>query len=187
MILAEALKQIGSEHLSDSMTRINCYNTESTWSKGYTITNFMRNVCWFENSTKEYALKSIFVNCRAILLVWAETLNSTRMVFEVIWKVEGKECPVEFGAKKGDATLDFFRVWQRCSFKFLSPFVFQIIFFISQKVSTNPLYQNMYKYMMANPGVLTSTNKEGVERAYAGVSDYGSHSLLFVYFDFSKA
>lgn len=44
MTLAEALKQIGSEHLGDSITRINCYDTESTWSKGYTINNFMRNV-----------------------------------------------------------------------------------------------------------------------------------------------
>lgn len=44
MILAEALKQIGFEHLENSIEKISCYDTQSTWSKGYTITNYMKNV-----------------------------------------------------------------------------------------------------------------------------------------------
>lgn len=47
MTLAEALKQIGSDHLRDSITSISCYNTESAWSKGYTVMNFMRSVRLF--------------------------------------------------------------------------------------------------------------------------------------------
>lgn len=45
MILAEALKQIGYAHLElDLMEKISCYNTQSAWSKGYTLTNFMKSV-----------------------------------------------------------------------------------------------------------------------------------------------
>lgn len=45
MILAEALKQIGYEHLDlNSMDKISCYNSQSAWIKGYTLTNFMKSV-----------------------------------------------------------------------------------------------------------------------------------------------
>lgn len=44
MILAEALKQIGFDHLQDSIEKIYCYDAQSTWSKGYTIVNYMKNV-----------------------------------------------------------------------------------------------------------------------------------------------
>lgn len=51
MILAQALKQIGVEHLrlanglpDDQI--IECFNAESAWSKGYTLINFMKNVCF---------------------------------------------------------------------------------------------------------------------------------------------
>lgn len=45
MILAEALKQIGFEHLQVRYDqRIDCFDAKSTWSKGYTITNYMKNV-----------------------------------------------------------------------------------------------------------------------------------------------
>lgn len=46
MLLAEALKQIGSSHIEspDSFSMINCYDSDSTWSKGYTLLNFMKNV-----------------------------------------------------------------------------------------------------------------------------------------------
>lgn len=62
--------------------------------------------------------------------------------------VEGKECPVQFGAKKGGATLAFFRE------------------------STNPTYQQMYQYMMDNPSLLTADNDEGIIRVYSGAEDY---------------
>lgn len=48
MILAQALKQIGFAHLQDSIQRIRCFDAQSTWSKGYTITNFMKNVTLFQ-------------------------------------------------------------------------------------------------------------------------------------------
>lgn len=45
MVLAEALKQIGFEHLQTEYGRgIKCSDAESTWSKGYTIINYMKNV-----------------------------------------------------------------------------------------------------------------------------------------------
>lgn len=45
MVLAEALKQIGFEHLQTKYARgIKCFDAESTWSKGYTIINYMKNV-----------------------------------------------------------------------------------------------------------------------------------------------
>lgn len=62
--------------------------------------------------------------------------------------VEGKECPVQFGAKIGGATLAFFRE------------------------STNPVYQQMYKYMMDNPSLLTTDNVQGIDRVYNGIEDY---------------
>lgn len=60
MILAEALKQIGVEHLKVGYDpdigrqEIDCDDPNSIWSKGYTITNYMKNVrfnlitCFFE-------------------------------------------------------------------------------------------------------------------------------------------
>lgn len=45
MVLADALKQIGFNHLRFEEERgISCFDPKSTWSKGYTITNFMKNV-----------------------------------------------------------------------------------------------------------------------------------------------
>lgn len=46
MILAEALKQIGFDHLQVEYEQgINCFDTKSSWSKGLTITNYMKSVC----------------------------------------------------------------------------------------------------------------------------------------------
>lgn len=45
MIIAEALKQIGYEHLDlNAMDKISCYDSQSAWIKGYTLTNFIKSV-----------------------------------------------------------------------------------------------------------------------------------------------
>ncbi|XP_031634004.1 glutamate receptor ionotropic, kainate 3-like isoform X2 [Contarinia nasturtii] len=55
MILAEALKQIGFEHLQMNDNRIDCSDPESTWSKGSTITNYMTSI----NYTKTTLTRSV--------------------------------------------------------------------------------------------------------------------------------
>lgn len=45
MVLAEALKDIGSEHLEIGYGQsIDCFDKDSTWSKGLTINNFIKAV-----------------------------------------------------------------------------------------------------------------------------------------------
>lgn len=65
MILAEALKEIGVEHLQiDIDERINCFNLSSMWGKGSTIINFMKNVSLpppQENTLNKNSIE-IFIN-----------------------------------------------------------------------------------------------------------------------------
>lgn len=42
MILAEAMKQLGTEHIKP--VTIECDDKSSVWPTGYTLTNFMKNV-----------------------------------------------------------------------------------------------------------------------------------------------
>lgn len=57
-------------------------------------------------------------------------------------------CPVQFGAKKGGATFNFF------------------------KDSDNPKYRGMYEYMERHPELMPSDNDVGVEKACAEEEDY---------------
>lgn len=61
MVLAEALRQIGFEHLGVEYEsrRIICLDAKSTWSKGYTITNFMKNVSIFKINNEIFYLYSL--------------------------------------------------------------------------------------------------------------------------------
>lgn len=89
--------------------------------------------------------------------------------------VEGKTCPIKFGAKKGGATFMFFKVYtMKLRLKLAeSIYLFQILFCF-EKESQNDLYKSMYKYMEENKDdVLTNNNDEGIARVYnSGDGEY---------------
>lgn len=62
MLLAVALKQIGPSLIESSdPSRINCYDPDSTWSKGDTLLNFMRSVRQTANRRFEYLTHTPFI------------------------------------------------------------------------------------------------------------------------------
>lgn len=52
------------------------------------------------------------------------------------------------------------------------PILFLIIHLFIFKESSNPLYQNMYKYMESDPSLMTNGSEAGIERVYNGKEDY---------------
>lgn len=85
--------------------------------------------------------------------------------------IEGMECPIKFGAKKGGATFAFFKVCSSILYVHSVHFVLILVNFLI-KESTNPVFLSMFQYMENHPDVLTANNDEGIERVYNGEEDY---------------
>lgn len=80
-------------------------------------------------------VSSYTANLAAFLTI--ESLLSPIQNADDLANLDGK---IKYGAKKGGSTINFF------------------------KTSESPTHQKMYKFMMDNPDLMTSSNPEGLER-----------------------
>lgn len=136
MILAEALKQIGFDHLKIEYDRgIKCFDAKSIWSKGYTITNFMRSVSWI------FSDNMIECNGHGLFFVRSQS-NYTGLTGLVEFDTQGLRSNVEIDVLK----LDSKGLTQIGSFKPTNTEILTFLPIIEEQIDTDDLPLSATKF-----------------------------------------